>query len=86
MKGVNFDETFSQLAHLESIRLLMAFGYTLKFKLYQMDVKSAFLNRYLHEEVFIAQPKGFEDPLHPDHVYKLKKGSLWTKTSPKGLV
>ena len=38
-----------------------------------MDVKSAFLNGYLHEEVFVAQPKGFEDPLHPNHVYKLKK-------------
>ena len=50
----------------------MAFACTLKFKLYQMDVKSAFLNGYLNEEVFVAQPKGFEDSLHPDHVYKLK--------------
>ena len=50
-----------------------------------MNVKSAFLNRYLHEEVFVSQPKGFEDPLHPDHVYTLKR-TLWTKTSPKGLV
>ena len=64
----------------------MAFVCTLKFKLYQMDIKSAFLNGHLNEEVFVAQPKGFEDPLHPDHVYKLKKGSLWSKTSPKSLV
>ena len=51
----------------------MEFACLLRFKIYQMDVKSAFLNEYLNEEVFIAQPKGFEDPLHPNHVYKLKK-------------
>ena len=51
----------------------MAFACLLRFKIYQMDVKSAFLNEYLNEEVFVAQPKGFEDPLHPNHVYKLKK-------------
>ena len=51
----------------------MAFSYKLKFKLYQMDIKSVFSNEYFHEEVFIGQPKGFEDPLQPDHVRKLKK-------------
>ena len=51
----------------------MVFSYTLRFKLYQMDFKSVFLNGYLNEEVFVVQPKGFEDPLNPDHVYKLKK-------------
>ena len=55
------------------------------FKFFQMDIKSAFLNRYLNEEVFVAQPKGFEDPLHLDHVYKLKN-SLWFETSSKSLV
>ena len=50
----------------------MAFVCTLRFKIYQMDVKSAFFNGYLNE-VFVSQSKGFEDPLHPNHVYKLKK-------------
>ena len=45
----------------------------MNFKLYQMDVKCAFLDGYLNEEVFIEQPKGFEDPHFPDHVLRLKK-------------
>ena len=54
MEGVNFDETFAPVAQLESIRLLVAFACTIKLKLYQMDVKSVFLNGYLHEEVFVT--------------------------------
>ena len=69
---MNFDENFALVAHLASIRLLMAFAYTLRFKLYKMDVKSAFMNGYLNEEVYVAQPNGFEDPTHPDYVYKIK--------------
>ena len=73
VERVYFDETFVPVACLESIRIFMAFTCTLKFKLYQMDIKSAFLNGHLNEEVYVTQPKGFEDPLHLDHVYKLKK-------------
>ena len=73
MKGKDFDETFTPVARLESIRLLIAFAFTLRFKIYWIDVKSAFLNGYLNEEVYVSQLKGFEDPLYPDHVYKLKK-------------
>ena len=58
---------------MESINVLMVFSCTLRFKIYQMDIKSAFLNGYLNEEVLVAQPKGFEDLLHLDHVYKLEK-------------
>ena len=76
MEGVDFHETFAPVARLKSMHLLMEFSCTLKFKIYQMNIKSAFLNEYLHKEVFVTQPKGFEDPLHPDHVYKLKKGAL----------
>ena len=73
MKGIDFDGTFTPVARVESIRLLMAFACTLRFKIYWIDIKSAFLNGYLNEEVYVAQLRGFEDPLHPDHVYKLKK-------------
>ncbi|KAK2396392.1 secreted RxLR effector protein [Trifolium repens] len=73
IEGVDFDETFAPIARLESIRLLLGVACILKFKLFQIDVKSAFLNGYLNEEVYVAQPKGFVDPNLPDHVYRLKK-------------
>ncbi|KAK2453843.1 putative mitochondrial protein [Trifolium repens] len=73
VEGLDFEETFAPIARLESIRLLLGVACILKFKLYQMDVKSAFLNGYLHEKVYVEQPKGFTDPVFPNHVYKLKK-------------
>jgi hypothetical protein len=73
IEGVDFDETFAPVARLESIRILLSVACHLDFKLYQMDVKSAFLNGVLQEEVYVEQPKGFQDPHHPHLVYKLKK-------------
>ena len=73
VEGVDFDETFAPVARLESIRLLLGVACILKFKLFQMDVKSAFLNGYLNEEVYVEQPKGFTDPNLSQHVYRLKK-------------
>ena len=61
MERVDFDETFAPMAHMESIRVLLALACHLKFKLYQMDVKIAFLNKFLKEDVYVAQPKGFID-------------------------
>ncbi|CAM8954199.1 unnamed protein product [Rhodiola kirilowii] len=83
IEGVDFDETFAPVARLEAIRLLLAFACHLKFKLFQMDVKSAFLNGLLNEEVYVAQPKGFEHPHHPDHVYRLKKALYGLKQAPR---
>ena len=83
VEGIDFDETFAPVAHLKSIRFLMAFACTLPFKLYQMDVKSAFLNGYLNEEVFMAQLKGFEDPTHLEYKYKLKKALFGLKQTPR---
>ncbi|MCH79544.1 gag-protease polyprotein [Trifolium medium] len=82
VEGLDFDETFAPVARLESIRLLLGISCILKFKLYQMDVKSAFLNGYLQEEVYVEQPKGFIDPTFPDHVYKLKKALYGLKQPP----
>ena len=73
MEGVDYDETFAPVACMESIRILLALACHLKFKLYQMDVKIAFLNGFLKENVYVAQPKGFIDPHFPNHVLYLKK-------------
>ena len=65
MEGADFYETFALVARLESIRILLAIASHLNFKLYQMDVKSTFLNGILQEEVYVEQPKGFVDPHRP---------------------
>ena len=71
------------MARLEFIQILMSIACTMNFKLYQMDVKCAFLNGYLNEEVFIEQPKGFENPHFPDHVLRLKKALYGLKQAPR---
>ena len=81
-EGIDYEETFAPVARLESIRMLLAFSCHKDFILYQIDVKNAFLNGYILEEVFVAQPPGFQNHKYPDHVFKLKKGSLWLKASP----
>ncbi|GAA0149769.1 hypothetical protein LIER_08866 [Lithospermum erythrorhizon] len=65
-----------------AIRLLLSIAYLLKFKVFQMDVKSAFLNGVVQEEVYVEQPKGFIDVQHPEHVYKLKKALYGLKQAP----
>jgi hypothetical protein len=73
VEGLDFDETFSPIARLESIRMLLAYATRYSFKLYQMDVKSAFLNGTIKEEVYVEQPPGFESDEYPNHVDKLHK-------------
>ncbi|GKB95341.1 retrovirus-related pol polyprotein from transposon TNT 1-94, partial [Tanacetum coccineum] len=82
-EGIDYDETYAPAARLESIRILLAYDCTLDFKLFQMDVKSAFLNGFINEEVYIVQPPGFIDFEKPDHVYKLKKALYGLKQVPK---
>ena len=72
-KGIDFDETFIPVARLEAIRMFLTFVAHSKFKVYQMDVKTAFLNEKLEEEVYVKQPHGFIDTEFPNHVYKLDK-------------
>ncbi|GJZ62251.1 retrovirus-related pol polyprotein from transposon TNT 1-94 [Tanacetum coccineum] len=82
-EGIDYDETYALVARLESIRILLAYACALDFKLFQMDVKSAFLNGFINEEVYVAQPLGFIDFEKPNHVYKLKKALYGLKQAPK---
>jgi hypothetical protein len=69
-EGIDYEESFAPMARLEAIRILLAFSVAKGFKLYQMDVKSAFLNCVLEEEVFVKQPLGFQSEKYPHRVYK----------------
>ncbi|GJT95719.1 retrovirus-related pol polyprotein from transposon TNT 1-94 [Tanacetum coccineum] len=82
-EGIDYDETYVPVARLESIRILLAYACALEFKLFQMDAKSVFLNGFINEEVYVAQPKGFINFEKPDHVYKLKKALYCLKQAPK---
>ncbi|GJV65664.1 retrovirus-related pol polyprotein from transposon TNT 1-94 [Tanacetum coccineum] len=82
-EGIDYDETYALAARLEPIRILLAYACALDFKLFQMDVKSVFLNSFINEEVYVAQPSGFIDFEKPNHVYKLKKALYGLKQAPK---
>jgi len=82
-EGIDYTETFSPVARLEAIRLLLSYAVNHGIILYQMDVKSAFLNGVIEEEVFVKQPSDFEDLKHPDNVYKLKKSLYGLKQAPR---
>jgi hypothetical protein len=71
------------VARLESIRILLAYAAHHSFRLFQMDVKSAFLNGPIKEEVYVEQPPGFEDEQYPDHVCKLSKALYVLKQAPR---
>ncbi|GJT32935.1 retrovirus-related pol polyprotein from transposon TNT 1-94 [Tanacetum coccineum] len=85
-EGIDYDETYAPVARLESIRILLAIACANDFKLYQMDVKSAFLNGFINEEVYVAQPPRFIDFQKPNYVYKLKKALYGLKQAPKACV
>ncbi|GKA63123.1 retrovirus-related pol polyprotein from transposon TNT 1-94 [Tanacetum coccineum] len=72
-EGIDFEESFAPVARLEAIRIFLAFAAHMNMVVYQMDVKTTFLNGNLREEVYVSQPDGFVDPDNPNHVYKLKK-------------
>jgi hypothetical protein len=83
VEGLDFDETYAPIARLESIRILLAYATYHGFKLYQMDVKSAFLNGPIKEEVYVEQPLGFEDSEYPNYVYKLSKALYGLNQAPR---
>ncbi|GJZ22320.1 retrovirus-related pol polyprotein from transposon TNT 1-94 [Tanacetum coccineum] len=82
-EGIDFEESFAPVARLEAIRIFIAFAAHMNMVVYQMDVKTAFLNGILREEVYVSQPDGFVDPENPNHVYKLKKALYGLKQAPR---
>ncbi|GJZ44156.1 putative ribonuclease H-like domain-containing protein [Tanacetum coccineum] len=82
-EGIYFEESFAPVARLEAIRIFLAFAAHMNMVVYQMDVKTAFLNGNLREEVYVSQPEGFLDQDNPNHVYKLKKALYVLKQAPR---
>ncbi|GKD30159.1 retrovirus-related pol polyprotein from transposon TNT 1-94 [Tanacetum coccineum] len=82
-EGIDFEESFALVARLEAIRIFLAFVTHMNMVVYQMDVKTVFLNGNLWEEVYVSQPDGFVDPDNPNHVYKLKKALYGLKQAPR---
>ncbi|GJU04294.1 retrovirus-related pol polyprotein from transposon TNT 1-94 [Tanacetum coccineum] len=82
-EGIDFEESFAPVARLEAIRIFLAFAAHMNMVVYQMDVKTVFLNGNLREEVYVSQPDGFVDPDNPNHVYKLKKALYGLKQAPR---
>nr|GEV86671.1 retrovirus-related Pol polyprotein from transposon TNT 1-94 [Tanacetum cinerariifolium] len=79
----NFEESFAPVARLEAVRIFIAYAAHKTFPIYQLDVKTTFLNSPLKEEVYVAQPDGFVDPDHPEKVYRLKKALYGLKQAPR---
>nr|GEY36285.1 copia protein [Tanacetum cinerariifolium] len=82
-EGIDFEESFALIARLETIRIFISFAAHMNMIVYHKDVKTAFLNGILHEEVYISQADGFVDPENPNHVYKLKKALYGLKQAPR---
>ncbi|GJV13476.1 retrovirus-related pol polyprotein from transposon TNT 1-94 [Tanacetum coccineum] len=82
-EGIDFEESFAHVARLEAVRMFIAYAAHKNIIIFQMDVKTAFLNGHLKEEVYVSQPEGFIDPEFPDHVYRLKKDLYGLKQAPR---
>ncbi|KAI3735537.1 hypothetical protein L6452_15038 [Arctium lappa] len=82
-EGIDYDVTFAPVARLKAIRIFLAYAAHKGFKVYQMDVKYAFLNGKLNEEVYVQQPPGFENTEFPNHVYYLDKVLYGLKQAPR---
>ena len=83
VEGLDFGETYALVARLKAIRILLAYACAHNIKLYQMNVKSVFLNGYINELVYVEQPPSFEDEKKPNHVYKLRKALYGLKQAPR---
>jgi hypothetical protein len=83
VEGLYFGETYAPVARLELIRILIAYATNHDFKLYQMDVKSAYLHGPIQQTIYVEQALGFEDPNKPNHVFKLHKALYGLKWTPR---
>nr|GEW28560.1 putative ribonuclease H-like domain-containing protein [Tanacetum cinerariifolium] len=81
--GIDYEEVFAPVARIEDIRLFLAYASFMGFMVYQVDVKSAFLYGTIEEEVYVCQPPGFENPCHPDKVYKVVKALYGLHQAPR---
>ncbi|GJY13317.1 putative ribonuclease H-like domain-containing protein, partial [Tanacetum coccineum] len=82
-EGIDYDKVFAPVARIKAIKLFLAYDSFKIFMVYQMDVKSAFINGKIKEEVYVCQPPGFEDPDFPDRVYKVKKSLYGLHQAPR---
>nr|GEY75740.1 retrovirus-related Pol polyprotein from transposon TNT 1-94 [Tanacetum cinerariifolium] len=82
-EGIDFKESFAPVARIKAIRIFIANAASKNMTIYQMDVKTAFLNGELKEDVYVSQPEGFVDPYHLTHVYRLKKALYGLKQAPR---
>ncbi|GKF14116.1 retrovirus-related pol polyprotein from transposon TNT 1-94, partial [Tanacetum coccineum] len=82
-EGINFEESFALVARIEAIHIFVANAANKNMTIFQMDVKTTFLNGELKEEVYVSQPEGFVDQEYPLHVYKLKKALYGLKQAPR---
>ncbi|GKD71951.1 retrovirus-related pol polyprotein from transposon TNT 1-94 [Tanacetum coccineum] len=82
-EGIDFEELFTPVARIEAIRIFITNAASKNMTIYQMDVKTAFLNGELKEEIYVSQPEGFVDPDHPTHVYRPKKALYGLKQVPR---
>ncbi|GJW89929.1 retrovirus-related pol polyprotein from transposon TNT 1-94 [Tanacetum coccineum] len=81
--GIDIEESFAPVAHIEAIRIFITNAISKNMTIYQMDVKTTFLNGKLKEEVYVSQHEGFIDPDHSTHVYRLKKALYGLKQAPQ---
>ncbi|GKG31153.1 retrovirus-related pol polyprotein from transposon TNT 1-94, partial [Tanacetum coccineum] len=81
-EGIDFEESFAPVARLEAVQIFLTFAAHINMIVYQMDIKTAFLNCFLREEVYVSHPDGFVEPDNPNHMYRLKKALYGLKQAP----
>nr|GEW13045.1 copia protein [Tanacetum cinerariifolium] len=82
-EGIDYDETFAPVARIEAIRLFLGYAAHKNFTVFQIDVKTTFLNEILKEKLYVGQPPGFVSKKYPDHVYALDKALYGLKQAPR---